>query len=294
MNAPNFLIVGAQKAGTTSLYTWLRQHPDIYLPAKKETHYFTYCGPPEADLRRPVGDSAGGVRGWAAYLDLFRDASGRRAVGEASPSYLYSGSAPARIARALGEVKIIAILREPAGRAFSNYLHCVAKGIEPLSFEEALRAEEGRVRDGWDLIWHYQGKGYYSAQLVRYFRTFGKERVLVLLFDDLVRRPDWVIRRVWSFLDVPPMGGVDYAEKQNVGGIPRSRLAGFGLSLARVMGKRMGVGSAGAKRVVRALFTKRPEMARRTREALMIAFREEVSELEGLIERDLTSWKLGG
>ena len=179
---PNFFIVGAQKAGTTSLYHYLNQHPQVYMSPRKEPHFFEGM---HSEFRRP-GRRSTPVSDLAAYQALFEGASDERAIGEASASYLYSTRAPDLIKSSVPNARIIAVLRNPADRAYSNFLHCVQVGREPLgSFAEALQAEQSRMRDKWGPLWYYKHKGFYYAQVKRYLDTFGQGQVGVWLYEDL-------------------------------------------------------------------------------------------------------------
>ena len=142
---PNFVVIGAPKCGTTSLFYYLQRHPEVYLPVRKELHFFTF-EEHSAQARGPGDDNvlANLCSTWPEYLSHYVDVGDEPAVGEVSPSYLASAAACPRIRERLGPVKILAILRDPVQKAFSQYLHLVHEGRETLSFVEALRAEEQR------------------------------------------------------------------------------------------------------------------------------------------------------
>ena len=195
---PDFLILGAQKAGTTALYAYLRWHPQITGPSFKEVSFFDR-------------HYARGERWYRAHLPIRRSGI----VGEASPSYLFHPLAPERVAKMLPDARLIALLRDPVGRAFSHYQHEVALGRESLSFEDAVSLEgqrmEGEVermlRDpayfsyAW---WNYTylARGRYAEQLERWYAAFPHERLLVLLTDDLAADTAGTYERVLDFLGV--------------------------------------------------------------------------------------------
>ena len=144
---PNFLIVGAAKAGTTSLFEYLGEHPQIFTPAKKEPKFFSYgCYP--SPLKGPGDDLVESqiVKNFDEYKKLFDNSDAYPLRGEASPDSLYywNGAIP-KIKKILGDVKIIIMIRNPANRAFSNYMHLIRDGRETLNFEAALDAEEYRI-----------------------------------------------------------------------------------------------------------------------------------------------------
>lgn len=200
---PTFLVIGAQKAGTTALYAYLRWHPAISGPAWKEVSFFDRHF----------------WRGLRWYQGQFPLRTSRRlvAVGEASPSYLFHPLAPQRVAALLPGVKLIAILRDPVERAYSHYQHEVSLGREPLSFEDALAAEEERIagevermsvnpryfsRAWWDHT--YAARGLYAEQLERWFAVFPRRQLLVLTNDDLAERTEETYHRTLEFLGVQP------------------------------------------------------------------------------------------
>ena len=195
---PDFLILGAQKAGTTALYAYLRWHPEITGPSFKEVSFFD---------RHYVR----GERWYRAHLP----ARPRGIVGEASPSYLFHPLAPERVARMLPDARLIALLRNPVDRAFSHYQHEVALGRESLSFEEAIDREDERMRGEVERMladpsyfshawWNftYLARGRYAEQLERWFASFPQEQLLVLLTDELAADTGATYRRVLDFLRV--------------------------------------------------------------------------------------------
>lgn len=173
MSKPEFLIVGAQKCGTTMLHEVLSQHPQLYLPPTKELHYF--------DRSSSYPDAA-----W--YLEQFAPA-GKRVAGEATPIYCFWPGAIERIAAELPEVKLVLILRDPVERAISQHRMELARGDEDLPLMAALLAEEKRLAHGGEraLRHHsYVARGRYQAQLARLHKTFGMQRVLLLSLEHMV------------------------------------------------------------------------------------------------------------
>jgi hypothetical protein len=197
---PNFLILGAQKAGTTALYAYLHWHPQVTGPSFKEVSFFDR-------------HYARGERWYRAHFPARR----REAIGEASPSYLLHPLAPERVAGLLPDARLIALLRNPVDRAFSHYQHEVALGREPLSFEDALAAEDERLRGEVERMlrdptyfshawWNYTyaARGRYAEQLERWYAAFPRERLLVLLTEELAQDPGPTYRRVLDFLGLEP------------------------------------------------------------------------------------------
>jgi hypothetical protein len=227
---PNLFVVGAAKAGTTLLWRSLAAHPDVYMSALKEPHYFSGFKPPS---RHPTVDSE------AAYLALFDPGSGRRYRGEASPSYLWHADAPAKIARRSPEARIVISLRDPVERTHSAYLMNARLGAEPEPFEAVVAREldpsfvPAPERVG------YVRSGLYADGVQRYLELF-PGRVLVLLFDDLIREPEGQLLRVWEFLGVDPaQAPAPDLRGRNHFVAPRNGLAAglFGSARARRVGR---------------------------------------------------------
>jgi hypothetical protein len=293
MKLPNFLIVGAAKCGTTSLYSYLRQHPDIFMPRWKELSL--YIGDPFGPLHR--------ARREEYYCRVFSAARSQSAVGEASTAYLYDRSSPGLIKNALGAIKIIIVLRNPVSMAYSMYNHQLRKEGEFLkSFEEALQAEEGRRNKsafrkscyGWHANYYYFNRGLYCDQVRRYFDSFGKNNVKIVLFEELVENPLGISTKIFRFLDVDETF-VPRFRIHNKGGkvftVPRF-WEDYGLFLKTMsfifsknlfrkiplIIKNFGIEPA-------------PPVNSTTAKQLTVKFMPDIERLEKLIQRDLTAWK---
>ncbi len=197
---PAIIIIGAQKSGTTSLFNYLVQHPEIVGSHPKEVHYF--------DNQYDYGSL------W--YRSHFPYRSNKLAL-EASPYYLCYPHAPKRIHRLVPEVKLIAILRNPTERAISHYFHQVRQGRESLPIEEAIIEDEARVGHFWDKLvkdesyqnsdfqgFSYKPRGRYLEQLERFWEYFPAEQLLVLNSDDLFTEPLQTLREIFEFVGVDP------------------------------------------------------------------------------------------
>ena len=192
---PNFFIVGARKAGTTSLYEYLQAVPSIYMSKVKEPNYFSSHSHP-FDSWTPV------VRDKEKYLDLFKAVKDEKAIGEASTSYLYAPEAPERIKRAIPSAHIIIILRDPIQRAFSHYLMNFLSGQQKLSLYEALQKDYFREDKALGRSFLYVELGLYFNQVKRYFDSFGKKNVKILIFEEFTRQTKSCLEDVLSFLQV--------------------------------------------------------------------------------------------
>jgi hypothetical protein len=294
---PTFLVIGAAKSGTTALWTYLRQHPDVFMPAFKEPQFFAFAEGKRPEFGGPRATIGRAITSRDAYEALFAEAGDAMAVGEASNLYLYVEDAPQRIARALPDVRLLAILRQPADRAFSSYQHLKRQGREPApTFEAALALEGDRIREGWGFLWRYRDLGYYGRQLQRYVDQVPRERLMVHLYEDFVSDPQATLRRTFEFIGVDPSFRPDLSVRPNRGGVPRPGWRGAVLSrrnpLRRMVAK---VVPSRARRQARAAADRRA-LAREaidpaTRARLTDDFAEDIAALETLLQRDLGAWR---
>jgi hypothetical protein len=303
MTMPNFLIIGAAKSGTSSLNAYLRQHPQIHISEIKEPGFFALEG--ETPSYRGPGDmqrERHHVRDLARYQSLFRRADGALASGEASCIYLYSPKAPERIRHYIPRVRLIALLRNPADRAFSGHRWLVRDGRETLgTFEDALDAEDARVAANWSPEWHHTRRGFYHAQLRRYFDLFDREQIRVYLHDDFAADPAAVVRDLLGFLGLDASLLPDTSVRHNVSGTPRSRFLHHVVNtpmaikdlmkpLVPVTLRRRVRTAVMRRNIVPDRATLRPE----TRRRLMELYRDDVLQLQTLIGRDLSHWLAQG
>lgn len=275
---PNFLIVGAPKAGTTSLYHYLDQHPAVYMSPIKEPCFFA---PEVVDLTprtRAVFDldaaalaayldgpsrqkrDHGIVLGWPQYLKLFSHVRDETAVGEASVAYLASLGAPRAIRARIPDARIVMMLRNPVDRLFSRY-HAAVAARTARSFAQWAAdqdASDPSRKSGYGSIW----PGRYAVHLQRYLDVFPSTQVRAYVYDDFVKAPGDVLRDLLGFLGVDPGFPIDTRERHNVSPSPRRwslRLRG------------------------------RPELDDRAR-AIAI-YEQDIRTLERLIGRDLSEWR---
>ena len=296
---PNFLLIGAAKAGTSSVFAYLGQHPEVFISPAKEPNYFALAGQ-EVRYAGP-GDSIvnqTSITGRDGYEALFKSARRGMAIGEASTLYLYMPTAADAIRREIPDVKLLVILRDPAERAYSSYLHMRRDGREPLdSFEAALGQEETRIRANWEHLWHYSRLGFYHAQLQRYYDRFPHAQIRVWLYDELEREPHRVLREVFAFLGVDPTFVPDMSVKHKVAGTPRSKALHAVLTRpnpAKTLAKQLLpsdvrgrlYGSLMQKNIISQRERLRPEV----RLTLQAQYRGDVESLSALLGRDLSAW----
>ncbi len=219
---PNFLIIGAQKAGTTALYYALSRHPDIFMSPVKEPAYFT-AENAFRDTSGPGDETAQVITDLHEYETLFAEGQHVIARGEASTSYLYDANAAEKIKHLIPDVKLIAILRNPVDRAYSNFLHLRRDGREPLRDFRAALAEEGtRNASGWSVSWRYKEKGFYGIQLEKYLTHFSRGQIRWYLYEEYDDDPYPTVTDIYKFLGVDDTVSQDLSTRLNVGGMPRS------------------------------------------------------------------------
>lgn len=186
---PDFLGVGTQKGGTTSLYHWLNVHPQVFLPECKEVHYF------DLNSNQPID--------W--YAKHFQDAKSIQKCGEITPFYLFHPNAAERIFNAIPDVKIIVLLRDPADRAISQIFHSRERGYENLTPKKALEAEKSRLEKGSieSMQKHsYISRSMYLIQLERYEKLFKKDQILVLKSEDMFQNHKEFWIKIQNFLEL--------------------------------------------------------------------------------------------
>jgi hypothetical protein len=202
---PHFLIAGAPKAGSSALHAALAVHPQLFLSVVKEPKYFL-CGDRPPPLYTGPGDPHS-RREWVwrrdEYEALFEPAPADARLGESTPFYLADADALRRIRDTIPDVRIVVVLRDPVDRAYSNWMHLWADGLEPESdFLAAVRAEEARVDAGWAPFWRYRGLGRYGEQLETAYGLFSRDQVHVVRYRALVDEPAKTLDAVCEFLRV--------------------------------------------------------------------------------------------
>jgi hypothetical protein len=214
---PNFFIVGTPKAGTTSLYHYLEEHPDIYMSPLKETNYFSF----DEIKSQGLFYNEEHISSLNQYQEQFRGAKDEKAIGEASVSYLYYPSVPLKIKEFNPEAKIIIVLRSPIDRGFSHYLMDKRLGFVNLSYEDIV----------WENTKHPQSKLYYQQyvdlgqyyeQVKRYIATFGEKQVKILFYDDVIKDIQNVIKQLYTFLDVDCTFSPNTCQQHNVYSSPKN------------------------------------------------------------------------
>ncbi len=274
---PNFFIAGAPKSGTTSLYHYLDQHPEIYMSPVKEPNYFASeirlehfserlrpraeqdVAPLRAYLDGPMREKRFGglVTEWSDYLRLFHDAEGHKAIGESSVCYLWSESAARNIRVSIPHARIILVLRNPVEMVFSMYLHTVRSLGKHHTFREAIQLGLEQRGGKIDFMHPFLDMGLYHQQVKRYLDTFPEEQIRIYLYQEYQAEPERMLADIFRFLGVDP--------------------------------------AFSPERSKRYLEAAAPDVIDPADRAFLTEFyRDDIVKLAGLLKRDLSTWLAGG
>jgi Sulfotransferase family len=310
---PNFFIVGAPKAGTTSLFRYLDQHPQIYMSPIKEPHYFAneirvenfsaeMQSMPEAGtqalrsyLDGPAREkfSGGPVTSWVDYQKLFNGVTNQTAVGEASTCYLWSSSAPQNIASAYPAAKIIMILRDPAERAFSQFRHMLSFARKRVSFSEHLDAGMASTSTRISEEYPFLQFGSYYQQVLRYLNFFPRQCLHIGFYEDYSRAPVEFLRGICSFLGVDPEFPFDFSEKHMLASVPQSYTVNHALKSTGLWDLARKFSPAPVRAQLRRLAYQQPHavtLSPMERARLVEYYRPDIQNLASLLNRDLAAW----
>ncbi len=305
---PNVFLAGAPKAGTTSLYHALAQHPDIYMSRMKEPSFFAPELRPENHVQefrqrvqaqnenvRACIDAAqipdnlsGVVTDWDTYLKLFAPAAGQAVIGEASVCYLWSASAPRLIAERIPAARIVLVLRDPAERAFSQYRSYTAGERFPQTFREHIDDCQSRgplLRAANPLLQF----GRYAEQLERYLQWFPRRQIGIWIYEDTLRNPALFMQQLFEFLGVDPSFKPVVKHRHKEVRIPRYPSSLHPLKkFAHWAGLPAGLREQAARHLYK------PQTAMRInpqdRRFLVDYYRDDIEQLTKLLNRDLSAW----
>jgi hypothetical protein len=282
MVMPNFFIIGAIRAGTTSIYHYLKQHPEVYMSPIKDTDFFVHEG-------KNIDD----------YRALFQGFSGEKAIGDVSSRYLYSPQAAERIKYYTPEAKLIAILRNPVERAYSHYYMHVRERRERRTFIEAIDDEKKQVRNN-NLSFgqrRYVNLGFYHRHLLPYFDLFDRRQIAIYLFEELKADAKGLMRNIFQFLDVADEFVPDVSIQYHVSGIPKTKI------LRPLLWKSPVITALGwhlpswlhhtalaFREILRSRQLVKPPLSPEIRSSLVFEYREDILLLQELIQKDLSKW----
>ncbi|QDU80874.1 Sulfotransferase domain protein [Polystyrenella longa] len=298
MTQPNFLIIGAARSGTTALVRYLEQHPEIFITEPKEPHFWAFAGQTvnfqgpgdEEEINKEV------VSDPDLYEQLYTGANGAKALGDGSVSTMYYPEhAIPTIQKYAPDAQLIALLRNPIDRAFSSFLYTHARVHEPVKdFDKALDLEEKRIADNWHHMWHYTRVGFYSEQLQKFIDAFGRERVHILLADDLRSDSEKVLSDVCGILGVNPNFDFQDLKEVNSSGVPKSRALARMINVVRsnAVLRSIAVNMTPLKLRNRVRYgnLSHPKLQPEQRERLRDVYRDEIQKLSEMLDRDLSHW----
>lgn len=309
---PNFFLVGAMKSGTTAIYDGLRSHPDVFCSPIKEPNFFcddiiperfapefkpSHSFDAEAYVSGPMDQYVHNayVRDARTYTRMFRWAQRERVVGDFSTSYLYSATAAANIRETVPNARVLIVLRNPVERAVSHYLMDVRIGIADKPLGELVAKELRAQRRGWCITNEYVGLGLYANQVKRYLMSFPRQRVKVVMYDDLRQNFRKTTEDICRFLDIDPLPQATVGARRNPARASRfphlnTWLYRYGLknAVSRYVPRRLiGLGK-------RYYYSERigATVSAEEREWLRSLFAEDVRELSRLMHLDLGAWTM--
>lgn len=303
MGLPNFMVIGAGKSGTTTLYEYLNEHSEVFMSPIKETNYFSLIDtqqvPREKDPDQ-VHNFYRSVWSWDHYVSLFPDNTDAKAIGEVSPKYLYTPRAAMRIKETIPDVKLIVILRNPVERLYSRFMHLARENRQPSdSIEDALDRDSIWWRRP-DLV----SEGFYYRHLMHYLKIFDRSQIKIYLFEDLKKDPKNLIKDIYEFIGVNTDFVPDFSVRYNPSGMIKSKkidlLIGQNSIPKRIIKSLMPPIFSVLKKSktinkrltqLRQSNLHKPPLVKSLRQTLMKdIYQDDVIKLQTIIHRDLSEW----
>ncbi len=288
LKLPNFFIVGAPKAGTTSLYYYLSEHPEVFMSPVKEPNFFSF----EEIEAQKLYYKEKGIGDFKEYLNLFKGAKDEKVIGEASVSYLFYPKVPLKIKKLIPDAKIIIILRNPIERAYSHYLMDYKLGYINIPFEEVVYK---KTNSKWANLYYQQyiELGFYYQQVKRYIDIFGENQVKIFFSENLKNEPKKVIFSLFSFLKINIDFSPNNTKLYNTYEMPKNRIFRklYSFNFFRKSIKKI-IPSSYLKIVKKTFFYKdrKPDLNKELKKHLRKLYKEDIKKLEILINKDLSVW----
>ncbi|OQK17902.1 hypothetical protein AU255_08585 [Methyloprofundus sedimenti] len=285
---PNFIIVGAPKAGTTSLYHYLSEHPQVFMSEPKEVNFFSKDEIEEQGLYYQDFKA----KDLDSYEKLFDKGIDKKAVGEGSVSYLFYPETPAKIKALLPAVKIIMLLRDPVARGYSHYLMDYRLGLVDVPYKEIV-LKTSTHKNAHLYYQQYVELGLYYEQVKRYLELFGKEQVKIYFQEDLRQDTQKIIFDLYEFLEIDPSNIPNIEREHNAFSMPKSNVVHklytsyFIRTLLSVV-----FPEALKEKIKNELFErkKKPALEENLREQLLDIYRQDIQNLESFLNKDLSVW----
>jgi len=286
MTLPNFIMIGVAKAGTTSFFRYLHQHPQIYMAPIKATNFFGYDDARDwkwTDEGDPPLLQNFPVRSFDAYEASFAGASNETAIGEVSPQYFRCPNAAQRIRDCIPNAKLILSLRNPAERAFSGFMMRTRRGEAVKGFYEELTRQSSHVKES-----------FYYRRLKRYLDLFPRAQIKIYIFEEFKQDPAGTIMNLYDFLGVDTSFVPDTSVRHNPGAIPKIRLLNrlfYNPTLINVAKSVVPEGlQLKLKQAQQLNLRTAPKLPPDLRSKLLGIYRDDILQLEALLDRDLSIW----
>lgn len=294
---PDFIVFGAAKSGTTAFHRALGRHPQVFTTTPKEPNFFRY---PEILSHASGNHLKYDIQTEAAYRSLFRNAGNSQVRGEASVTYFHLDKTPSQIHQSIPNVKLIAILRHPVDRAYSAWLHHGYGFSEPIKEDFFTTFEAGQKLSAASWNWRKINLdiGFYALHLKKWFSIFPREQIKIFLYEDWQQNPEDVLRETCHFLGIPPAASIAIT-RDNVTSV-KTRFAGLNSLLhpsrsLRALVHRIFPASVRSSitRFLRLITEgqKAPPLDASVRAKFTALYENDITELETLINRDLTHWR---
>jgi hypothetical protein len=303
MALPDFLVIGAPKAGSTAVHAALARHPELYLSRIKEPKFFLCDGRRPARAHQQGPGDAHSAREWVwrrdRYEALFDAAPVGTRKGESTPFYLWDRESHWRLHRTVPDARLIAVLRDPIDRAYSNWAHLWSDGLETIpDFMAACAAERERVARGYAPFWRYQELGRYGEQLEHLLSVFPREQVHVLRYRDLVDDPRATLDRICAFLGVRT-GAIDLAPSENVStfvadtplnGVLRAGMRAGAAAGSLLPPQAWRKASLPLEWALKRTPGRRPDLTQVQRDELVAGFADDIALLDEITGEDYSDW----
>lgn len=304
----NLFIVGAAKAGTTSLRSYLNQHPDIFFTPLKEPNFFARDIDPAKftaayKKRNAFADEAyfktqplpelhiSFIQSPLQYIELFRDSDQEKYIGESSTAYLYSSVAANKIHEYNPDAKIIVLLRNPISRAFSHYTMALQGGYTDLNFREAIEKDIKKHEKGFGISDLFIDLGLYSQQLKRFYSSFPLHQIKIVLYDDFKLDSNQTLNELFAWLEIGPIL-VNTHKQMNVSLQPKSKKWNKLLSDIGIKKIASNVLSNSFKQKIKSTYysTKLGNLSEADKIFLLSIYKDDIKETAEIINKDLSNW----